>query len=160
MLVTVPPLASLGVLCFVQKRDAAAVRYQNLMRNSKAVGRMSEYSSDFACGPHPEDRWVIVTRHTSHVTRHTSHVTRHTSHVARHTSHVTRHTSHTHPSNRRVIVTCGYTGEGFKFGPVIGGTGAGVARHASHVTRHASPIPHPRRTHRRPRPRRASGACG
>ena len=49
--------------------------YQNLMRNSKAK-KMSEFSSDFACGTHPEDRDVVV--------------------------------------------TCGYTGEGFKFGPVIG----------------------------------------
>lgn len=50
--------------------------YQNLMRNSRATGRMSEYSSDFAAGPHPEDR--------------------------------------------NVLVTAGFTGEGFKFGPVIG----------------------------------------
>ena len=51
--------------------------YQNLMRNnSKAAGRMSEFSSDFACGPHPEDA--------------------------------------------NVLVTAGYTGEGFKFGPVLG----------------------------------------
>ena len=50
--------------------------YQNLMRNEKAIGKMSEFSSDFAAGPHPED------------------------------------------SN--VLVTAGFTGEGFKFGPVIG----------------------------------------
>jgi glycine/D-amino acid oxidase-like deaminating enzyme len=37
---------------------------------------MSEFSSDFACGPHPEDG--------------------------------------------NVLVTAGYTGEGFKFGPVLG----------------------------------------
>jgi len=50
--------------------------YQNLMRNSKATGRMSEYSSDFAAGAHPEDPAVVV--------------------------------------------TAGFTGEGFKFGPVLG----------------------------------------
>lgn len=52
--------------------------YQNLMRDSRKAGadRMSEFSSDFACGPHPQD-----------------------------------------PS---VLVTAGYTGEGFKFGPVLG----------------------------------------
>jgi glycine/D-amino acid oxidase-like deaminating enzyme len=50
--------------------------YQNLMRNDKAIGKMSEYSSDFAVGPHPEDP--------------------------------------------NVLVTAGFTGEGFKFGPVIG----------------------------------------
>lgn len=50
--------------------------YQNLMRNSKATGRMSEFSSDFAVGTHPEDPDVLV--------------------------------------------TAGYTGEGFKFAPVIG----------------------------------------
>lgn len=50
--------------------------YQNLMRNSKAIGKMSEFSSDFAAGPHPQDRSVLV--------------------------------------------TAGFTGEGFKFGPVIG----------------------------------------
>jgi len=50
--------------------------YQNLMRNSKAKGKMSDFSSDFAVGVHPEDDHVLV--------------------------------------------AAGFTGEGFKFGPVIG----------------------------------------
>jgi len=35
--------------------------YQNLMRNNSNNERMSEFSSDFAAGPHPQDRTVLVT---------------------------------------------------------------------------------------------------